>query len=579
MSELLDYAQLAGRVYKRSDENRIPVPNGWREIEWNADDSITGFSAGAYRKGDDIIIAFTGTNESMWKDFVVANIPAGFGQGSLQIKQAIAFVMNVINNNPGTHITLTGHSLGGGLASLIAVFFDLKATIFDPAPFEFSARNPLVLAELGASYLVSGARHSAFSKYLKTAGLHFAEREKNVTSYVISGEVLESIRFKFDTISGSETKISLGNPSILEGHHLTNLLRGKVTLHSMTLLNAVLLSPIFAAGVTQQSRAIEVFFDESLYATKPESSVIPDLMTRLLKAQLMDSTTDSNRFLDALGDDLLRIGVAGTAAVKEVNLGLLALVSEYYRYLAKSDQKGFVARVDGGIQLDLSRIDGGSNGKGREVFLRQIRQWLDQQSPARTVVGQFQRVTLQATDTGLHVTSSDDGQSDLIIGGSHADQISGGDANDTLIGLDGSDVLVGGKGDDVLYGGNGNDLYRFSSGDGNDVIEDSDGLGSIELDGKPLSGGKKVKEGFWLSDDREISYTRIANDRGGHDLIIARGRSNTIRIRGWLPAQLGITLDDTPLDTSTAMFQGAGAIAPASLSRAQDDSHTSPHRA
>ena len=583
MPELLIYAQLAGHVYKRTEENRIPVPSGWRELQWNADDSITGFSAGAYRNGNEVIIAFTGTNESLWKDFVIANIPAGFGQGSLQITQAVAFVMKVIHDNPGTHVTLTGHSLGGGLASLMAVFFDLKATIFDPAPFAFSARNPLVLAGLGASYLVSGARHSAFSNYLKSAGLLFAAREKNVTSYSISGEVLEAIRFKFATISGSATKIALGNPSVLDGHHLTNLLSGKVTLHSMTLLNAVLLSPTFAAGVTQQSHAIEVFFDESLYATKPESAVVPDLVTRLLKAQLMDSSAPSNGFLDALGDDLRRIGVAGTAAIKEVNVGILALVAEYYRYLAKIDQKGFVERVDGGIQLDLSRIDGASDGKGREVFLRHIRQWLDQQSPVRTVVGQFQRVTLHASDTGLHATSSDDGQSDLIIGGSHPDQISGGDANDTLFGLDGADVLVGGKGDDVLYGGNGNDLYRFSSDDGNDVIDDADGLGSIALDGKPLSGGAKEKDGFWLSNDREISYTRIANDRGGHDLIIARGRSNTMRIRGWLPAQLGITLDAAPLDPLPSSFQGAGAIARSvdrvNLSQAQDDSHTTPHRA
>ena len=32
MAELLQYAQLAGRVYNRTPENRTPVPDGWSEL-------------------------------------------------------------------------------------------------------------------------------------------------------------------------------------------------------------------------------------------------------------------------------------------------------------------------------------------------------------------------------------------------------------------------------------------------------------------------------------------------------------------------------------------------------------------
>jgi putative lipase involved disintegration of autophagic bodies len=41
-------------------------------------------------------------------------------------------VADVMAAYPGARITLTGHSLGGGLASLMAVFFDLEAVVFDP---------------------------------------------------------------------------------------------------------------------------------------------------------------------------------------------------------------------------------------------------------------------------------------------------------------------------------------------------------------------------------------------------------------------------------------------------------------
>ena len=82
MAELLQYAQLAGRVYNRTPENRTPVPDGWSELSWQKDDGVSGFSAGAYRKGNEVVISFTGTNETMWKDFAVANIPAGGGLSS-----------------------------------------------------------------------------------------------------------------------------------------------------------------------------------------------------------------------------------------------------------------------------------------------------------------------------------------------------------------------------------------------------------------------------------------------------------------------------------------------------------------
>ncbi|MBN8248749.1 MAG: hypothetical protein J0L84_15075, partial [Verrucomicrobia bacterium] len=60
--------------------------------------------------------------------------------------------------------------------------------------------------------------------------------------------------------------------------------------------------------------------------------------------------------------------------------------------------------------------------------------------------------------------------SDELYGASAADVLYGFDDWDWLEGGDGDDTLVGGRGDDGLAGGRGSDWYRFSPGDGDDVV-------------------------------------------------------------------------------------------------------------
>ncbi|MFA5242118.1 MAG: calcium-binding protein [Sulfuricella sp.] len=148
---------------------------------------------------------------------------------------------------------------------------------------------------------------------------------------------------------------------------------------------------------------------------------------------------------------------------------------------------------------------------------------------------------------------------DQLFGGDDGDTLDGGDGSDKLFGDDGDDVLTGGTGSDLLQGGAGDDTYRFSSGDGVDVIRDADGQGSIEFDGQALSGGKKLADGYWISDDKQFTFTQVENSDGGNDLVISRrGQNDGIRIQNWQAGQLGITLDDTPADKDQPAFQVTG---------------------
>lgn len=69
---------------------------------------------------------------------------------------------------------------------------------------------------------------------------------------------------------------------------------------------------------------------------------------------------------------------------------------------------------------------------------------------------------------------------DVLYGDLGNDQLFGGRDNDVLYGGDGDDTLSGDVGDDQLFGGNGNDTYMYSSGHGNDVIDDTVGSNTLQ---------------------------------------------------------------------------------------------------
>ena len=80
------------------------------------------------------------------------------------------------------------------------------------------------------------------------------------------------------------------------------------------------------------------------------------------------------------------------------------------------------------------------------------------------------------------------GGNDYLYGGEGNDYLEGGIGNDHLSGEAGADILHGDEGNDYLYGGLGNDIleggkgnekYYFNLGDGNDVINDDNGINTI----------------------------------------------------------------------------------------------------
>ncbi|HEY0488661.1 MAG TPA: VCBS domain-containing protein [Telluria sp.] len=95
-----------------------------------------------------------------------------------------------------------------------------------------------------------------------------------------------------------------------------------------------------------------------------------------------------------------------------------------------------------------------------------------------------------------------------------------GAGSDKVSGTNGNDLFLGGTGNDTLRGGIGNDEYRYVSGDGNDIIEDSDGVGKITVDGTALTGSTKASfkdaasggRQAWLTTDGKFKYVLMSGD-------------------------------------------------------------------
>ena len=102
--------------------------NGWKRIAAVTLNS-SGFSAVAYKKGDDIIIAYRGT------DGLVGDISADLsfvsGTWHQQFSDAAKFTNDIKNSNKNSNIFVTGHSLGGGIGQLMSKMFDLPGITFE----------------------------------------------------------------------------------------------------------------------------------------------------------------------------------------------------------------------------------------------------------------------------------------------------------------------------------------------------------------------------------------------------------------------------------------------------------------
>ncbi len=102
----------------------------------NNDNQNEGFHADMFynEKTNEYVVSFRGT-EATWED-IKTDIEQGAGVVPTQYRMAIEIgdvIRQIVSNNPDIKINITGHSLGGGLATIAGVVSGQPTVVFNPA--------------------------------------------------------------------------------------------------------------------------------------------------------------------------------------------------------------------------------------------------------------------------------------------------------------------------------------------------------------------------------------------------------------------------------------------------------------
>ncbi|MBS3951826.1 MAG: hypothetical protein KGZ88_02640 [Methylomicrobium sp.] len=141
-------AMMCSRAYVRdTDRTQFPVEGlGWKKVDIAGNPvpadrnsytpcflgrifSSLQFDIWEKMNSEETIIAFKGTDEKI--DWPVGNAVLGI---SVPYKSAKKQVCKYIELNPRRNVSLTGHSLGGGLALSVSVWRGLDALVFNSSP-------------------------------------------------------------------------------------------------------------------------------------------------------------------------------------------------------------------------------------------------------------------------------------------------------------------------------------------------------------------------------------------------------------------------------------------------------------
>ena len=149
---------------KLNEVYRFPDGGQWQVVDVR-DDAKTGFRAIALKSSapndNRVIVAFAGSRDAKdWK----ANIGQGLGLPTAQYREAVEFA-NKWKASNGNDVLLTGHSLGGGLASYASIKTGLHATAVNSAPLALDhlGLNPLNARRI-TQYYVPGEALSVLNK-------------------------------------------------------------------------------------------------------------------------------------------------------------------------------------------------------------------------------------------------------------------------------------------------------------------------------------------------------------------------------------------------------------------------------
>lgn len=137
------YSMIASNSYHKTDRNKFPIKMlGWNQIDVNGNPTDlptktekSGLAYDIFEKqnSNEVIFAFRGTDSK--RDYIKANFT--IPPFNIQYRQAKKQFKHYLDTHKDKNITLTGHSLGGGLALSMSVRYGVDAVVFDSSPRVF----------------------------------------------------------------------------------------------------------------------------------------------------------------------------------------------------------------------------------------------------------------------------------------------------------------------------------------------------------------------------------------------------------------------------------------------------------
>ena len=524
-SSSLINAVLAMDVYNRGVNPALVVSfsqiGDYQLVAGSIVSTADSFQAATYQlTGDPTtrILAFRGTDD-------IADVPSWLGGAGLtgwptQFPDAEAYYAAWATT---AHVSLTGHSLGGGLAGYIAALYDKPAYTFDAMPFEFAAE----------------VRYDQLHGFWGALASNPEARYSDIHMVSVSGEILQYVRAAAPVVEAPLALLQLGpidgavaiahaasgiaseQDSVLDTG--TDLGLSAVSLHSIALLAmlqwasdngyqdwksaaAALMAPLENDAVAS---AVGI---PGASASTGEASASAKMMDMIAYSSVTDASGYGNTAIVALfnagnvlGDVVHAADAASYLKATAVQTAVADIAVEYAALLAQNHDEvtsatsGVVGHEHGILYDDAAahllaadlapdlwlRSDTGSaadivglaalidavaavDGEDAALIDAAIATlWGGQSGGLHSLSAATSDAALTITAEILPGLSLSDGA--LLIAGNGTDVLVGHGGNDLLIGGTGKDTLDSGAGNNIMVGG-ANATYLYHPGDGSDVI-------------------------------------------------------------------------------------------------------------
>jgi len=445
-----------------------------------------GFSATAYKIGNEIILSYRGTDALLPNESLGGDLWNGYGVGignplGNQGEAAIKAYQTL--KSSGLNVSLTGHSLGGGLAGFVGGLYGETGILFNNMGFETATKLAYYLAE-------SPRDLSGYKEFLYGDNPIRDVDFSKLHTYEAKGDFLDMFRFADSLTATRNTLFEWGVNDPLE--LITDVGLGPKQAHSMASLTMLIFGHEQHANgdwLTAGKYFWSALYDD-LFAGKLGAGAYQGALATkgeyagILRSALAYSTLDEGvrPFGDAGARALFNDANDLGKALKTQNVSSMLTDSAEIiaKVMVEFAGRAALNRVS---QTVLGITEGVLSADNQFLKVDFSNSTWQKANAGFTLTPESKNSLLQKTDFNSeqflmaktpdvffalkegNIFNLPGTQNSYYVGTNGADYFHGSAKDDNIAGQKGNDEIVGWQGNDTLHGGEGND---WLDGDGID---------------------------------------------------------------------------------------------------------------